>query len=105
MNKKLIYLYIFISTVRLYGYNWPFKENENFTTEQKIRQTLGAYRHYLRFHRGVDIVPNDTNNRTVYAVIKGVVEGLWANVEDVEGKPDSSNSGIRLRSLKRQSGE
>jgi len=58
---------------RLFAYNWPFKEAGVFTKQQKIRATLGAYRVTNRFHRGVDIVPNDASNTKVYVIEAGQV--------------------------------
>jgi hypothetical protein len=60
----------------VFGYPWPFLENGTNTIEQKIRQTIGAYRDQDRFHRGVDICPNNPLNKTVYPVVSGRVERI-----------------------------
>ena len=85
---KILKLYlIFVITIFIfsnsycyqYSYNWPFKENNDFITQQKIRQTLGAYRTIDRFHNGVDIVPNQSSNIDVYTVAPGKVKFIFGN--------------------------
>lgn len=63
------------------------------TIEQKIRQTVGASRGIPTtkgFHRGLDIVPNDSTNIAVYAINSGLAEPFNG----------SSNKGIRVGDIR-----
>jgi|GEM_PF-2410717 len=41
---RVCLLFIVLSLKQSFAYNWPFRENGVDTIEQKIRQTVGAYR-------------------------------------------------------------
>jgi len=69
--QKLIFvssLFVILQVSNLFAYPWPFKQTT--TNQQKIRQTVGAYRATNRFHNGIDIVPVDSSDLKVYAILK-----------------------------------
>ena len=75
LSKKLIFslllssFFILVYADTAFPDSWPFKNTTS--DQQKIRQTLGAYRDSNRFHNGVDIVPQDLSDQKVYSITTG----------------------------------
>ena len=78
--QKLIFvssLFVILQVSNLFAYPWPFKQMT--TNQQKIRQTVGAYRATNRFHNGIDVVPADSSDLRVYAILKANITSIWSS--------------------------
>lgn len=104
----IIFCSLFIVVEELTAYNWPFKQDEVFTNQQRIRATLGGYRENNRFHSGVDIAPNISVSSMVYTVASGQITYLstdtirvgnyaYVHLKPLEGFQLGANLGINKK--------
>jgi len=83
VDKAAGLVFVLFIASSCFGYNWAFKEGGAQTVEQRIRQTVGAKRgEGTRFHRGIDVCPNDPANIAVYAVNSGTAH--WYNENRID---------------------